>query len=1303
MTSAQKAWVNTLLANNASSDIDTLVAQRTLASSLFSQRVSDSVSSARAALKLLSVDLGAAKRDVDAISNLNNSATKTKANAAFDALLRIDKVKARMLKAKEALSDAQNWSLLADDLDPLLEQKDFVKAAARLADASRSLALLQGTPEFNDRTTMLHQLQNQLESAVVPLLVIALKERDLHAVLRFKTVFEQIQRGSSFGVVYFKGVRQDLVGKWSLLLGKSEGDLAGLDLVERLKEFLNYFLVVLRAELGWSKELFPTSIASTIIKLIHQTFNSLKPSLRFLLDRLKTSQKNQFSLIVTKCFEACVAWCINVERELALFTTTPASSSSSISNVITPVSQQTVTKKPSSIHLHPSTITTTATAAQPSPQLLLQPQTKVDMLTWSHPILETFSPYHQTYTSLESTHLLSTLPSLFTSPRIISQKSNVQRKLAVTIDALLDPVVHVILRAIQASVGRGVAFTGGYAGVGVVEAVDLFLVGVCERVGGVNSGGVLAGLEEVASGGGDVSFSGLNVVLFNIGTDEETDDDDYGIDGVQHKDGQEWTAFELGVKYLGVIKAMEDGIRGEQGAVVKVLERCYARILESSSTGTTGLYLESTDMSIFNSQSATHLLQSSSLNSPSLHSFYTSLHQHENLFPKTTESLATLTQTTQSLLFKAIFTPISLHLPETISSLPVWTSSNDSSSGQGGDLRFSLSPSGYITRVGESLLTLPQRFDMHMGGGGNSEDEAGGGKELSSVDEALEASVRGLPYLIPSDFIYSVESTGEVENQEPTVLELDDIIHLWITSLARSVMSLFVARILEINKLGQGGVRQLAADVDYIVKVVEAMDVDVVDDLKAVGMVLEGGEEAVREELAKRGDAREVVEKVARILSVVIEKMQLYKIVTLAASVASAAPALYIAPTPPNTPISSVAPVAIPAVTTTCSQSASVAPTVNTPAISSVAVPAIPTCVQSSAAPAANTPTQAIYVVPTPAANTVAPATAATPAVIKPATTRATYVAPTPPAGNIPSNTALAPAKVSVPAVPTCVQNSILPAVETPKPTPAGITPTPYFAQTPPAGITPVKVIVVAAATGTPAAYIAPTPPAKNTPAATSIAPAAATPAAYSAPTPPAGNTPAATSVVAPAVPSCTQAAVAPVVNTPKPTPAGITPAIYIAPTPPAGILPTAQTSCTASTAAPAVNTPKPTPAGNTAAAQTTCTASTAAPAVNTPRPTPAGNTPAAITLAPATATKTKKKCAPKDTPAVVVPSSSVVVAPATIPLCTTQTPPAPNTPSVPVYTAPAPSSQVKPVYGFSSSATSWRRSNGDYYYYLHH
>jgi len=177
-------------------------------------------------------------------------------------------------------------------------------------------------------------------------------------------------------------------------------------------------------------------------------------------------------------------------------------------------------------------------------------------------------------------------------------------------------------------------------------------------------------------------------------------------------------------------------------------------------------------------------------------------------------------QTCQTFLFDSMFKMIEQQL-NAIPKLDIWNppksgaSSNNNpsgnSSGVGGNIFempvFSLSPSTYVTRIGEHLLLLPQQLEPY------------------ATDPYLTLANNLLPFLESSEILAAQELTEDEEI---------DTTELWIISVVRGTMILYYSKVLQIPHLSEQGCKQLVTDLQYFRNVLSALEMPLIkefDDL----------------------------------------------------------------------------------------------------------------------------------------------------------------------------------------------------------------------------------------------------------------------------------------------------------------------------------------------------------------------------------------------------------------------------------------------------------------------------------------
>jgi len=141
----------------------------------------------------------------------------------------------------------------------------------------------------------------------------------------------------------------------------------------------------------------------------------------------------------------------------------------------------------------------------------------------------------------------------------------------------------------------------------------------------------------------------------------------------------------------------------------------------------------------------------------------------------------------EKLAYAMMFGKVDVELKR-MTELPVW---GEQPKAQGNGIvlpTFSVSPLAYISQVGEHLLTLPQHLE---------------------------------PFAVG----YTAAVTGKSANSSEGEKGGDAFTAMWLSKLARGTADLYVSQILSIPRLGELGAKQLIADIEYLVNVLQALGV----------------------------------------------------------------------------------------------------------------------------------------------------------------------------------------------------------------------------------------------------------------------------------------------------------------------------------------------------------------------------------------------------------------------------------------------------------------------------------------------
>ena len=174
----------------------------------------------------------------------------------------------------------------------------------------------------------------------------------------------------------------------------------------------------------------------------------------------------------------------------------------------------------------------------------------------------------------------------------------------------------------------------------------------------------------------------------------------------------------------------------------------------------------------------------------------------DTILPSTQDYVAKLNEHAHKFAFDVIF----IHLRRHLNALPkfdVWSASMQE--GLDGELpTFSLSPLGYITHVGDSLLMLPQQLEPY--------------------------------FTADNEYLMAALTLGRIPYQEGGGAQYD---HHWLESFTRGAISVFTENILKIQVISTHSTRQLLADIDYFCNILAALEIDPSVELSTIAGLLE--------------------------------------------------------------------------------------------------------------------------------------------------------------------------------------------------------------------------------------------------------------------------------------------------------------------------------------------------------------------------------------------------------------------------------------------------------------------------------
>ncbi|CAG8476746.1 11702_t:CDS:2 [Acaulospora colombiana] len=627
-----------------------------------------------------------------------------------------------------------------------------------------------------------------------------------------------------------------------LVAALSQHDITHKKFVELWQEFLQELFVVLNEEYTWCGNVFPDT-NETLIALVENIFNSLKPSLSTRLAGLVEHYNDQCLPEIINAF--IVSENFGRQMERVLFNPIQIGSAGSRSLTAVNGGVGSVTENLGS---------------------------KVNLITWGQVVFEPFLEYQHDYSEYEKKYLVNMLK------RTIEEKR--KTGFADLARVMSENVGKIFLLA-ENSLQRCMAFTHGFSGVGIVDVLNCYFSEfVKEYQTLLDQLRVDCGLKENIRSSVSATSTSLTQDYF-----------DFDQDRLQQED---WSNFQIGLRLLATCRLASDRLNTFE-VMTKMTLSNVLNLIEHDQLDDHLEWYERRAQTISDSnklfsigtQSSLYLLKQSPLNSYQLYELMSNLESRQ-LLETSIRSIGTFVRSCQRFVYDTIFLPIVKHLVN-LPMMEIWKATTEPVQVSPFNLElptFSLSPSEYITRVGEHLLTLPQQFEVYADDKSLAfsikslpySDEVPmqsievkeeiGKKDIASKDatttgtlkdpldvEELQPAItiasEGGGVTLPTDedkinsnlSMISTSSSSQLVDQEE--ISTEEVTHAWITSVARGTMHALLERILAIPQLSSHGAQQLLTDLGYLTNVLSALDISLTRELYMTVKVLEMDEDRV--------------------------------------------------------------------------------------------------------------------------------------------------------------------------------------------------------------------------------------------------------------------------------------------------------------------------------------------------------------------------------------------------------------------------------------------------------------------------
>jgi hypothetical protein len=766
--------------------------------------------------------------------------------SALDRLQYLDTVKRNMEAARDVLREAESWSTLEMEVTSLLSEHSYGKAAERLSEASKSMAVFENTPEYESRRTLMVSLQNQLEASLSSALVAAITSQDVAVCRDYFSIFTNIQRESEFRNYYNGSRRASLVAQWQEThlvdcdLSPPSGSTSSQTLSGFLPKFYASFLSLLDVERTSIPSVFPDPL-QTMSSLITSVLSALQPTFSQRLAALfnhygASGLKEAITVFkATKDFAAAAEKILEKVRFTSPWTASPDTGSLQKSHSRRRSTRMSMSWRPGQ--------------HRTSGSISIKPSLAGIELEWDQELFQPFLDFQSDYGSLEKRLLDDSLSEIVNAGEVLADSDRGRLLRERSVD---------LCRVAEEGMSRCMEFTHGYGSVGLVEALDYLFKSFM-----------------------DMWTADVSSQRRSSASVMQSEDDLSDLDYTE----EDWSNFQLSIHLLAAAKSVFERTITFESKLRSMLVQIATTFRMARNDPSNFLVLGMTN-------GESQLLAQSTLNSAELNALLTNVETETSVhvsapFPTTPVStrpthsgspapllvdgraaISSFSKACQLSLQETILSPLRRHFTS-YASLHLWSVQGDpkakrTTSNELPVPSFSLSPTDIVQRVAEGMLNLPRLFEVY------------------ADDDALSFSLQTLPY-VDAELLKSlseqpvvVVGTNEpqtpsharrpsyVSKPSPSLLTPEAVSSAWLSSLGHSILTYYTANVIpSIRILTAAGAAQLATDLAYLSNIVRALNVEHAE-LERWKECSEMDDETGRKKMSERENGDPVLERIAK-------------------------------------------------------------------------------------------------------------------------------------------------------------------------------------------------------------------------------------------------------------------------------------------------------------------------------------------------------------------------------------------------------------------------------------------------------
>ncbi|CAH1388950.1 unnamed protein product [Nezara viridula] len=212
--------------------------------------------------------------------------------ASMETLEKLDKMKTELYTAKQALHEADNWTVLASDIEEVFESHKIEAIAEKVMSMQQSLPALIHSTDYEQRKIQLEGFKNRLEAMASPHLVNAFTNKNVEESVKYVKIFTGIERLPQLIKYYVKCEKSFLCQKWKNIVDVDQD--RGIQ--ELLSQFYQDLLLEYHTQVKWCTSVFDSS--KMVMGVIADALSSLEKDITTTVDTYIRQEGEQISQLV---------------------------------------------------------------------------------------------------------------------------------------------------------------------------------------------------------------------------------------------------------------------------------------------------------------------------------------------------------------------------------------------------------------------------------------------------------------------------------------------------------------------------------------------------------------------------------------------------------------------------------------------------------------------------------------------------------------------------------------------------------------------------------------------------------------------------------------------------------------------------------------------------------------------------------------------------------------------------------------------------------------------------------------------